>query len=76
MLQQDLKTQQDQNHAAEELSPLFKPASEDAADFELTFKASEYGVAEKELTEEITVSGDVCTLKSTAARYEVKIFEV
>ena len=50
--------------------------SEDAADFELTFKASEYGVAEKDLTEEITVSGDVCTLKSTAARYEVKIFEV
>lgn len=50
--------------------------SEETADFELTFKASEYGILGKELPKEITVNGDSCTLKSTAERYEVKVFEI
>ena len=50
--------------------------SEENTDFELSFKCSEYGADGNNLPEEFFKNGDYCTVKSTADRYEVKIWEI
>ena len=50
--------------------------AETAADFTLTFKASEYDITQSNLPEGFTVDGDVCTVTASANRYEVKVWEI